>query len=162
VIRFCTPAALLFSLLAFCLLPVAAGSVSAAETHTEFNVRKDSEKKGNIFNLIFGSAPPLATQRGILLIDAYFDKNENGRRDPGEKDLNQEIFCLVDDIEYNLPAFIPGLAHQGNYKILCAGDRYKPAIKREDLFIERRGQILRVDIPCRLAVGNAVRLQPQH
>lgn len=156
------PAALLFSLFAFCLLPAAAGNVSAAETHTEFNVRKDNEKKENIFNLFFGSAPPLATQRGILLIDAYFDKNENGRRDPGEKDLNQEIFCLVDDIEYNVPAFIPGLAHQGNYKILCAGDRYIPAFKREDLFIERRGQILRVDIPCRLAAGDAVRLQSQH
>jgi hypothetical protein len=162
VIRLYLPTFLLFSFFTFCLLPAAAAGDSAAETHTEFNVRKDSEKKGNIFNLFFGSAPPLATQRGILLIDAYFDKNENGRRDPGEKDLKQEIFCLVDDIEYNVPAFIPGLAHHGNYKILCAGDRYIPAFKREDLFIERRGQILRVDIPCRLATGDAARLQPQH
>lgn len=155
-IRSCSSAILLISLFVFCLFPKVAGGVSAAETYTEFNVRKDIEKKGNIFDLVFGSPPPLATQRGILLIDAYFDKNENGRRDPGEDDLNQEIFCLVDDIEYNVPAFIPGLSYRGSYKILCAGESYVPAIKREDLFIERRGQILRVDIPCRMVAGETM------
>lgn len=158
----CSPVILLVSLFVFFLFPAVAEDVSAAETHTEFNVRKDIEKKGNIFDLVFGSAPPLATQRGILTIDAYLDKNDNGRRDPGEDDLNREIFCLVDDIEYNVPAFIPGLAYRGSYKILCAGERYEPAIKREDLFIERRGQILRVDIPCRMAGGEAALLQPKH
>lgn len=132
----------------------------AAETHTEFNVRKDKEKKGNIFELVFGAAPPLATQRGILLIDAFDDKNKNGMRDSGEKSLDREIFCLVDDIEYDVPAFIPGLAYQGSYKILCAGERYTPVIKKEDLFVDRRGQILRVDIPCRLIKEEAARLQP--
>jgi hypothetical protein len=145
------------------LLPSAsADRVSAAETHTEFNVREDIEKRGNIFDLVFGSPPPLATQRGILLIDSFFDKNDNGRRDDGENELHQEIFCLVDDIEYTVPAFIPGLDYRGNYKILCAGERYEPAIRREDLYIERRGQIVKVDIPCRMSGGEAVRPQPKH
>jgi hypothetical protein len=161
VIRTCTLLFLLISLLVLGLLPASAGSVSAAETHTEFNVRKDIENKGNIFNLVFGPAPPLATQRGILLIDAFFDKNDNGRRDAGENDLNQEVFCLIEDIEYTVPAFIPGLAYRGSYKILCAGERYEPAIKKEDLFIERRGQIVRVDIPCRKPGGEAAQLQPK-
>lgn len=160
--RSCSPTVLVAVLVLLWLSPAATGSVSADETHTEFNVRKDSEKKGNIFELVFGSAPPLATQRGTLLIDAYFDTNDNGSRDPGESALNQEIFCLVDDIEYNVPAFIPGLAYRGSYKILCAGERYEPAIKREDLFIERRGQIIRVDIPCRKAAGTAALVQPKH
>jgi hypothetical protein len=160
VIRSCSPAVLVAALIVFWLLPAATGSVSADETHTEFNVRKDSEKRGNVFEQVFGSAPPLATQRGTLLIDAFFDTNDNGSRDPGEAALNQEIFCLVDDIEYNVPAFIPGLVYQGSYKILCAGEHYEPAIKREDLFIRRRGQIIRIDIPCRKAAGTATRLQP--
>ena len=83
------------------------------------------------------------------MIDAYFDKNGNGRRDAGEEDLDREIFCLVDDIEYDVPAFIPGLAYRGSYKMLCAGERYAPAITKEELFIERHGQIVRIDIPCR-------------
>jgi hypothetical protein len=153
-------AILRLSLCACFLLPATAGEGLAAETHTEFNVRKDNEKKGNIFELVFGAAPPLATQRGILLIDAYDDHNNNGVRDSGEMSLDREIFCLVDDIEYDVPAFIPGLAYQGSYRILCAGERYKPAIKREDLFVERRGQILRVDIPCRLIKEEAARLRP--
>ncbi|HEY7746217.1 MAG TPA: hypothetical protein VIA07_07765 [Desulfuromonadales bacterium] len=161
-IRISTITFLLISLFVLGLLPAAAGIVSAAETHTEFNVRKDIEKKGNIFDLVFGSPPPLATQRGILLIDSFFDKNENGRRDTGEDGLNQEIFCLVDNIEYSVPAFIPGLAYRGSYKVLCAGERYEPAITKEDFFIERRGQIVRVDIPCRKAGGEAALLKPKH
>lgn len=138
-----------FFLFGWFLLATTPGEANAAETHTEFNVRENREKEGNIFELVFGAAPPLATQRGILLIEAYFDENEDGKRDDGEKDLDREIFCLVDDIEYDVPAFIPGLAYQGSYKILCAGERYQPVIKRENLFVERRGQILKVDIPCR-------------
>lgn len=161
-IRVGSPATLFITFFVFCLFPAVAGYVSAAETHTEFNVRKEIEKSGNIFDLVFGSAPPLATQRGILLIDAYFDKNDNGSRDPGEDGLNKEIFCLVDDIEYDVPAFIPGLAYRGSYKILCAGERYVPAIKKNELFIDRRGQILRVDIPCRLAAGESALLQSKH
>jgi hypothetical protein len=155
-------AVLLLSLFTLGLLPATAGSVSAAEAHTEFNVREDVENKGNIFSLVFGSAPLLATQRGILLIDSFFDENDNGRRDAGENDLDQEVFCLIEDIEYTVPAFIPGLAYRGSYKILCTGERYEPAIKREDFFIDRRGQIIRVDIPCRRAGGEAALLQPEH
>jgi hypothetical protein len=162
VIRTCTLSVLLISLFILGLLPASAGRVSAADTHTEFNVRKDIEKKGNILELVFGAPPPLATQRGTLLIDSFFDKNDNGRRDAGEDDLRQEIVCLIDDIEYTVPAFIPGLAYRGSYKILCAGEVFEPAIKKENLLIERRGQIHRVDIPCRKASGDAALLQPKH
>jgi len=133
--------------------------VAAEETHTEFNVEKDAGRKGNLFDLIFGSPPPLATQRAILLIDAFFDVNGNGRRESGENDLNGEIFCLVDNVEYDVPAFIPGLSYRGSYKVLCAGDRYEPATGKEELFIERRGQIFRIDIPCR-PVSDADTLRP--
>lgn len=152
-IRRCSPALLFASLFVFGLLSPATPSVSAAETQTEFNLRENAGRKGNLFNLIFGPVPPLATERGILLLDAYHDRNGNGRRDAGEDDLDREIFCLVDDIEYDVPAFIPGLAYRGSYRILCAGDRYAPAITREDLFIERHGQIVRIDIPCRKAAA---------
>lgn len=160
-IRFGSRLIFLLVLIACSFLPATAIESLSAEMQTEFNVRKDEERKGNIFELVFGAPPPLATQRGILLIDAYDDINNNGKRDNGEKNLDREIHCLVDDIEYDVPAFIPGLAYQGSYKVLCAGERYRPVIKREDLFFERRGQILRVDIPCRLDKDEAVWLQPE-
>jgi len=147
---------LTLTLLVFALLlPVAKwGQVSvaaAAETHTEFNLGRDIGKQGNILDLIFGSPPPIATERGLLLIDAFFDRNGNDQRDPGEETLDREIFCLVDGIEYDVPAFIPGLAFRGNYRMLCAGERFAPSISKMDLFVGQRGQILRLDIPCRRA-----------
>lgn len=141
----------LFLLLIFSLAPSLSGrqAAVAAETHTDFNLKEEKVESGNILNLIFGPAPPLATERAILVIDAYFDRNGNERRDPGEEALDREVFCLVDDIEYDVPAFIPGLSLGGNYKIICAGDRYEPLIRKKELFIDRRGQIIKVDLPCR-------------
>jgi len=150
VYRTLLPLALL--LLSLLLPVVTVGLVSmatAAESHTEFNLDQDMGRRGNILDLIFGTPPPIATERGLLLIDAFHDRNGNERRDPGEEDLDREIFCLVDGIEYDVPAFIPGLTFRGSYRMLCAGERFVPSLKKTDLFVEQRGQILRLDIPCR-------------
>jgi hypothetical protein len=135
--------ALLAGLLFLC--PPLAG---AAEAQEEFNLEKGRIKEENILNLIFGSAPAMPTQRGILIIDAFHDSNGNGRREEGEEDLRQEIFCLVDDIEYDVPAFIPGLDLDGSYRVLCAGDDFQPNVSEKNVFVRRRGEIIRLDLPC--------------
>ena len=129
-----------------CLLP--ASQALSAETQEEFNLEKSRIKEDNILNLIFGSAPPMPTQRGILIIDAFHDSNGNGLREAGEEDLRQEIFCLVDDIEYDVPAFIPGLDLDGSYRVLCAGDDFQPKASEKNVFVRRRGEIIRLDLPC--------------
>lgn len=129
-----------------CLLP--APSAPAAESQEEFNLEKGRIKEENILNLIFGSAPPMPTQRGILIIDAFHDRNGNGRRDADEDDLDQEVFCLVDDVEYTVPAFIPGLDLEGSYQVLCAGDDFRPEVSAENVFVRRRGEIIRLDLAC--------------
>jgi len=139
-------------LLGFLLFPAAGGpivEVLAAESHTEFNLGREMGRRGNIFDVIFGTPPPLATERGLLLIDAFFDRNGNDRQDPGEEGLDREIFCLVDGVEYDVPAFIPGLTFRGSYKMLCAGETFSPAVEKMEFFVERHGQIFRLNIPCR-------------
>jgi hypothetical protein len=134
------------------LLPVifllAGTPVSGAEIHENFNVEGHRIEKENLLDLVFGSPPPMATERGILIIDAFHDLNGNGRRDADEGDLDEGVFCLVDDIEYAVPAFIPGLAYDGSYKVLCAGDRYRPTVSKENVFVRQRGQIITLDLPC--------------
>ena len=71
---------------------------------------EEREKKGNIFNMIFGSAPSMPTERGLLLINAYYDENGNQVKDPGEQELRNEIVCRVDGIQYRIPAFHPRFA----------------------------------------------------
>jgi len=143
---------LLFLALFLATADVWGGSVATAEeTHAEFNLERDIERRGNILDLIFGTPPPMATERGLLLIDAFFDRNGNDRRDPGEEDLDREIFCLVDGVEYDVPAFIPGLAFQGSYRMLCAGEKFTPSVEKMDIFVGQRGQFLHLDIPCRKA-----------
>ena len=121
--------------------------VGAEET---FNAERPRSPRENYLSLIFGSPPPMATERGILLIDAYFDRNDNGRRDPGENDLAGEVTCTLDGIDYSVPAFIPGLKYEGNYQLACNGPHYALDLKQPELFISQRGAILRVDIPCRV------------
>lgn len=129
-----------------CIL--SAPSARAAESHEEFNLEKGRVGKENLFNLIFGSVPSMPTERGILVIDAFHDRNGNGQRDADEDDLSQEVFCLVDDVEYLVPAFIPGLALDGSYQVLCAGDRFRPDVSEKNIFIRSRGEIIQLDIPC--------------
>lgn len=118
------------------------------ETHASFHLEEEEERRGNLLDLVFGSVPPMPTERGILIIDAFDDGNGNGLRDAGERDLAEEIVCQVDDIRYTVPAFIPGLAHAGSYTVACAGDRYRPAVEHDSVFVRRRGEIIELDLPC--------------
>jgi hypothetical protein len=123
-------------------------TAQGAETHKSFNLDHNQPGKGNIFNLFFGPPPPMATERGTLIIDAFEDKNGNGRKDDGETDIDKGISCSVDGIEYPLPAFIPGLTYDNSYDVLCQGGEFVPEIPKRNILIERRGQILRVALPC--------------
>lgn len=130
-----------------------------AETHEEFNIEGERVEKENILNLIFGSAPKMATERGILIIDAFFDRNGNGEKDRSEETLDREIVCQMDDIEYTVPAFIPGLAYDGSYQILCAGNRFRPTAGSNNIFIKQRGQVIKLNLPCEEASPKAALLQ---
>jgi len=115
----------------------------------EFNLDRNRAPEENLLSLIFGSPPPMATERGILLIDAFLDDNGNGQRDPGEEDLAGKISCRLDGIDYTVPAFIPGLKYEGSYQLACSGASFEPDLTQPDLFVGQRGEIIRIDIPCR-------------
>jgi hypothetical protein len=119
------------------------------ESHEEFNIKDGSVKKENLFNLFFGHIPMMPTQRGTVIIEAFHDVNGNQRRDEGEEKLNKVISCIVDEVEYDLPAFIPGLDNGKNYTILFEGSHFQPVEAKRDVFIKKRGQIIRIDLPCR-------------
>jgi len=144
----------LLPLLAFLLLALPAGGAPA--TDEEYTLSHHRAPEENLLSLIFGSPPPLATQRGILLIDAFADLNGNGRRDPGEADLGGQLSCILDGIDYTVPAFIPGLKYEGSYQLVCQGASFQPALAQHDLFIAQRGEIIRLDLPCRKISESAV------
>jgi hypothetical protein len=144
----------LLPLLTALLLAVSASG--AATTAGEYNLDRNRSPQENWLSLIFGSAPPLATQRGILVIDAFADLNGNGRRDPGETDLGGQLSCKLDGIDYPIPAFIPGLKYEGTYQLSCQGPSFQPALAQHDLFIAQRGEIIRIDLPCRKLAATAV------
>lgn len=137
----------LLALLTALLLAVPAGA--AGTTAGEYNLDRNRAPQENWLSLIFGTPPPLATQRGILVIDAFVDQNGNGRRDPGEADLDGQLSCTLDGIDYTIPAFIPGLKYEGTYKLACQGPSFQPDLPQHDLFIGQRGEIIRIDLPCR-------------
>lgn len=137
----------LLPLLAALLLAVPA--LGAATTSGEYNLDRNHAPEQNWLSLIFGSAPPMATQRGILVIDAFADLNGNGRRDPGETDLSGQLSCTLDGVDYPIPAFIPGLKYEGSYKLACKGAAFQPDLPSHELFIAQRGEIIRLDLPCR-------------
>jgi uncharacterized protein YbaR (Trm112 family) len=114
---------------------------------------EEREKKGNIFNMIFGSAPDMPTERGLLLINAFHDENGNHVKDPGEEELRNEVVCRVDGIQYRIPAFIPALRLHENYQVECttaeSSNSFAPQAEQTELFVERRGQIFRIELPCR-------------
>lgn len=132
-------------------LLIGPGSLFGAEKGAEFNLKEDKVEKENLLDLIFGSAPPMATERGILLLDAFYDRNGNGQKDTGESDLSREISCRVDGVDYSLPAFIPGLENTASYPIACTGENYRPVLEARTVFFKRRGQIIRMELPCRKA-----------
>ena len=143
-------------LVAFLMAPA---STWAAKSSEEFNVEGGAVKKENLFNLFFGAAPLMPTQHGTLIVEAYNDKNDNQQRDLGEESLDKAVVCIVEEITYPVPAFIPGLDNGMNYTLLFEGDKFQPSIKRKDVFIKKRGQIIRIEIPCRRATQQAAQQQ---
>ena len=91
----------------------------------------------------------LPTERGILIIDAFEDLNRNGVQDPDEPILSDEISCTIDKIDYSVPAFIPGLDYNNRYKVRCSGERYMLYSPPKDVFVERRGHVIEVSLPCK-------------
>jgi len=101
-----------------------------------------------LFDVTFGSPPPLVTERGILIIEAYHDLNANQQRDPEEPELTNQVSCRVGERDYQVPAFIPGLGYNETYTVACTGEAFQPHSSRPDVFIEKRGQIIRLELPC--------------
>lgn len=146
------PGSFLLLLSLLLLLGPWAAPCRGAETHTELNKQQQAPpRKGNLFDLFFGSAPPMPTQRGILIVDAFLDSNGNHKRDAGEEDLSGKVDCEMDKVNYPLPAFIPGLSIGKDYTLACKGKEFVPDGAPADVFIERRGQIVHLDIPFRPA-----------
>lgn len=128
------------------LMPSRSWSAQGGE---EFNVEGGAVKKDNLFNLFFGGAPLMPTQHGTVIVEAYHDRNDNQIKDPGEETLDRAVVCIVDEVTYSVPAFIPGLENGLNYTFLFEGEEFEPSIKKKDVFIKKRGQIIRIDLPCR-------------
>ncbi|ALC15427.1 hypothetical protein DSOUD_0639 [Desulfuromonas soudanensis] len=130
------------------VMGVTAGAARGSEPQAEFNVGAPQPPKESVIQVIFGLPLAMPTERGTLVLEAFFDRNGNGLQEAGEEDLPGELTCSVDGIDYGLPAFIPGLKRNGNFEIRCRGERFAPTGTSRDVFIERRGQIVRVDLPC--------------
>ncbi|RME36177.1 MAG: hypothetical protein D6794_08825 [Deltaproteobacteria bacterium] len=132
------------------LLPAGPGLASET-TGADVNLQKQrppQEDEESILDLTFGSPPELATERGILIIDAFEDSNGDGRRDPDEKDLNNQVVCTLDGIDYQVPAFIPGLPYQETFQLSCSSDIWLPRLTRNQIFVSQRGQVIHLDLPC--------------
>jgi hypothetical protein len=140
----------------FLLVPSSGWSAKSSQ---EFNVEGGEVKKENLFNLFFGGAPLMPTQHGTVIVEAYHDKNDNQLRDVGEESIDQAVFCIVEEIVYPIPAFIPGLDNGMNYTFLFEGEGFQPSIKQKDVFIKKRGQIIRIDVPCRPGLRQEVHAQ---
>lgn len=126
-----------------------AESTKADDAEAEFNIKDEGVKKGNIFDIIFGSAPLMPTENGTLIVDSYLDENNNQKWDDGEKPLDKVVLCVIDEIEYLVPAFIPGLENGTNYSLKFSSSAYEPSVKQKNIFIKKRGEIIRIDVPCR-------------
>jgi hypothetical protein len=125
-----------------------------AESFQKEDDLPEREKKGNILNIILDKAPAMSTERGTLVIDAYIDSNSNSLWDDDEPDLKGEIVCTIDGIDYPVPAFIPGLDYNARYKISCQGTgHYQPTSSQKNVLIARRGQIIKMTIPCRQTIS---------
>ncbi|MFN2258024.1 MAG: hypothetical protein ABR516_06055 [Desulfuromonadaceae bacterium] len=108
-------------------------------------------RQGNILNIVLGSVPDRSTERGTLVMEAYHDADGNGKYSDDEELLRNEISCVVDDVRYTLPAFIPGLDYNARYKIKCQGkQKYEPTAVSKNVLVARRGEIISISIPCNL------------
>ena len=139
---------LLATLLLALVLPVAAKTTTEEEPPEKLDIHDETPKKETILDLIFGSDKAMPTERGILIIDAFEDLNRNGIQDLDEPTLSNEISCQIDSIDYSIPAFIPGLDYNGRYKVRCSSENYSLYSPPKDVFIERRGHVIEISLPC--------------
>jgi hypothetical protein len=146
------PFAITVLYLHFLLAPVAAADQSEAE---EFGIKEEPVRKETILDLIFGSTPGMPTERGILVIDAFEDLDNNGKKDDSEPELRNEITCQIDKIDYSIPAFIPGLDYNNRYEIRCSGNNYYPTMPDKEILIEHRGHVIEIQLPCRISKNHS-------
>lgn len=132
-----------------------AAESAATQPPTSFKKQLRKMPRESLFDITFGSPPPLATERGILIIEAYNDLNANQKRDPDEPELTDQVSCRVGDQDYQVPAFIPGLDYNQTYTVACTGKTYHPVNTSPDIFIEKRGQIIRLNLPCSTVTASA-------
>lgn len=108
-------------------------------------------RQGNILNIVLGRSPERSTERGTLVMEAFHDANGDGIYTEGEELLRDEISCIVDEVNYVLPAFVPGLDYNARYSIKCQGKKnYEPTNVTKNVLIARRGAIITISIPCNL------------
>ena len=131
------------------LISLIAPSIPSADPAEEFGIKEEPVRKETVLDLIFGSTPEQPTEKGILVIDAFEDLDHNGIRDKNEPELRNEITCVVDKIEYAVPAFIPGLDYNNRYEVRCSGTTYFPVLTDREILIEHRGHVIEIDLPCR-------------
>lgn len=113
-------------------------------------IRTDPEKpKDTIVDVLIGTTPPMPTENGLLILRAYYDKDNNGKRGELDQELDNLLICEIDAIKYSLPAFIPGLMYNKNYSITCSGEDFMPSRPIPEVFIAKHGQIIKMDLPCR-------------
>lgn len=138
-IRFILPLTMILLSVAVFNLSCEVRSAWADEAGAEFNIKNEGIKKDNIFNLFFGGAPLMPTENGTVIIDAYLDLNDNQLWDTGEKPLDKVVICVLDGVEYPVPAFIPGLENGTNYSLKCTSSEYEPSVKNKNIFIKKGG-----------------------
>ena len=131
------------------IAPTVAKTITDEEPPENLDIHDETPRKETFLDLIFGSDVQLPTERGILIIDAFEDLNRNGVQDPDEPILSDEISCTIDKIDYSVPAFIPGLDYNNRYKVRCSGERYMLYSPPKDVFVERRGHVIEVSLPCK-------------
>lgn len=90
----------------------------------------------------------MPTENGTVIIDAFLDDNNNQQWDDGEIPLEKAVVCVLDNVEYPLPAFIPGLENGTNYPLSCSSREYDLSVKQKSVFIKKRGEIIKIDVPC--------------
>ena len=138
----------LISFITFLLLFIPTTVFSASDEAEKFGIKEQPVRKETVLDLIFGSTPEMPTERGILVIDAFEDLNNDGLQDEDEPELRNKIVCKIDKIDYSIPAFIPGLDYNNRYEIRCSGEQYYPTMPDKEILIEHRGHIIEIKLPC--------------
>jgi hypothetical protein len=139
---------LVLTLMIMLTSPVAAKTAGDDPPPENLDLRDESPKKETILDLILGGEAKLPTEHGILIIDAFEDLNKNGVQDYTEPILLNQVSCTIDEISYSVPAFIPGLNYNDRYTVHCSSENYSLYSAPKDIFIERRGHVIEISLPC--------------